>query len=109
MNCKISFFILLLVLNYTTKKVLFLLISCNCQSLPHFNAASSRVGTLQQVRVANTLHFLKPSTTSILSDSLYALMGRTVGKEDLEELLQPNFVSSPLLVSISNWPSSCIY
>ena len=118
MNGKISFFhdnqpfcafILLLGLSWTTNKMPFFLILCNCQSLSHFNAAPSRLGALRQVRVASTLHFLKLSTALILSDSLYTLVGHTVGKEELGELSQAILVASPLPVSLSKWPSSCIY
>ena len=40
---------------------------------------------------------------------LYTLLGNTVGKEKLRELSLAILVSSPLPVSVSNWPSSCIY
>ena len=75
----------------------------------HFNAAPSRLGAMQQVRVVSTLYFLKLCATFILSDSLYTLVGHTVGKEELGELSQAILVASPLPVSLSKWPSSCVY
>ena len=118
MNGKISFFhnhqpfcafILLLGLSCTTNEMPFFLIFRNPQSLSLFNAAPFRLGAQRQVRVADTLHFLKLSTTLILSGSFYTLLEHTVGKEELGDLSQAILVSSPLPVCISNWPSSCIY
>ena len=98
----------LVLVGQSIKVSVFLFLS-NCQSLSHFDAAPSGLGALRQVRIASSLHFLKLSTISILFDSLYTLMGHMVGKEGLGDSSLAIHVSSPLLVSISNWPSSCIY